>query len=132
VPNLSSIGVLLCPIAWLLTFAEGTRLPGFLVGVSLVLMAIAYLGNNPPAWLRRLRAPTDAEWDNLEESEVVNDELYLMSEPWRQCRAYMLRRAGYRCQVCNREGEFRTPPPNVRTAREGVAGGPRFPLRWLS
>lgn len=43
-------------------------------------------------------------WDRIEHVDSVDDYSdYLRSNGWMQKREYVLRRAGYRCQVCNRE-----------------------------
>lgn len=42
------------------------------------------------------------DWDMIEQVDQIFDyDGYLRSSAWRKKREYMLRQAGYRCQVCN-------------------------------
>jgi hypothetical protein len=44
----------------------------------------------------------DPEWETIPKLPRVDYGAYLESDAWRQKRAYLLRRTGHRCQVCNR------------------------------
>lgn len=49
-------------------------------------------------------SPRDPEWDHIEHVHAVDDyNEYLGSPGWKQKRDYALQRAGYRCQLCNRQ-----------------------------
>jgi hypothetical protein len=53
-------------------------------------------------WNRiRLRPPTDQEWESFGRVKMITYGAYLASDEWADKRAYMLRTAGHRCQVCN-------------------------------
>jgi hypothetical protein len=51
--------------------------------------------------LQRFRIPTDSEWQQIETRLGIRYYAYLESDQWKQRRLFMIRRAGYRCQICN-------------------------------
>lgn len=56
--------------------------------------------------MQRFRLPTDEEWHRIERRPGIRYYTYLESEQWQQRRQFMLRRAGYRCQICNGRGNL--------------------------
>ncbi len=54
----------------------------------------------------RRRPPQDEEWEELPTAPRLTYHAYLQSDAWHQKREFMLRRAGYRCQVCNKKGRL--------------------------
>lgn len=66
-------------------------------------------GGFPPLdWLRRFRAPTDAEWEAIPKHPGMRYQEYLQTDAWRRKSDFMKARFGNRCQLCNRRGNLNT------------------------
>ncbi len=58
-------------------------------------------------WYKERRGPPqEEEWEELPTEPGLDYRSYLQSDAWRQKREFMLQRAGYRCQVCNKKGRL--------------------------
>lgn len=56
-------------------------------------------------WIHH-RCPSDPAWESIPKHEGMPYRTYLDSDAWRDRRRHLLRRVGYRCQVCNGSGRL--------------------------